>query len=99
MSVWQYYGNSQDGDIQSIFRVTQKDGTYQWMVLHVNGTRFNFEDVSDDGEVFSPERGWFLVFRKEADKRAIRRAAIAVREDGALMVRSEGKMVRFRGTY
>ena len=58
------------GVIQSIY---EEGG--DWFLKDYEGTVYNFEDVTDDGEVFDLCLGWFVKFYLESDIEIIRSAS------------------------
>ena len=61
------------GVIQSIY---EEDG--QWFLKDYEGVIYNFEDVTDDGEVFDLCLGWIVKFYLDSDIEIIRDASFAI---------------------
>jgi len=59
--------------IQSIY---EEDG--QWFLKDYESAVYNFEDVTDDGEVFDLCLGWIVKFYLESDIKIIREASFAI---------------------
>jgi hypothetical protein len=59
------------GVIQSIY---EEDG--QWFLKDYEGVVYSFEDVTDDGEVFDANLGWFVKFYLDNDIEIIRSASM-----------------------
>jgi len=58
---WEY--NSQNFSV--IQRIYNKDG--EWLVKDYEGHIYKFEDITDDGELFSSLTGWTQKFYLEED--------------------------------
>ena len=59
------------GVIQSIY---EEDG--DWFLKDYEGNVYNFEDVTDDGEVFDTTLGWFVKFYLDSDIEIIRYSSL-----------------------
>jgi hypothetical protein len=61
------------GVIQSIY---EEDGS--WFIRDYEDKIYNYEDVTDDGEVFDARLGWTVKFYLEDDIEIIRCASITI---------------------
>jgi len=70
--VWSY--NAQDfGVIQKVYKIED-----DWFIKDYEGNVYNFDDVTDDGLVFDPRKGWYQKFYCKNDILIIRLAAVEI---------------------
>ena len=67
---WEY--NSQNFSV--IQKIYNQDG--EWLVKDYEGYIYKFEDITDDGELFSPLKGWTQKFYLEEDILIIRYSSL-----------------------
>jgi hypothetical protein len=61
------------GVIQSIY---EENGS--WFIRDYEDKIYNYEDVTDDGEVFDARLGWTVKFYLECDIEIIRKASLTI---------------------
>jgi len=59
--------------IQAIYKISES-----WYILDYIGRIYRFEDVTDDGLVFNPLKGWAQAFFLDEDLETIREAAMVL---------------------
>ena len=59
--------------IQSIYEESSS-----WFIRDYEGNIYNYEDVTDDGEVFDTDLGWIMKFYLESDIEIIRQASLTI---------------------
>jgi hypothetical protein len=63
------------GVIQTIFQIGD-----DWFLRDYEGTLYNFEDVTDDGLVFHPVKGWTQKFFLKQDLEVLRSMTLEMKE-------------------
>jgi len=61
--------------IQIVFQIGD-----DWFLRDYEGTLYNFEDVTDDGLVFHPVKGWTQKFFLEEDLEVLRSITLEMKE-------------------
>lgn len=67
------YNSANFSVIQKIYK---KDG--EWLVKDYEGNIYKFEDITDDGELFSPLTGWTQKFYLQEDILILRYSALHI---------------------